>query len=111
MVRSVIVLLLLLCNLPGRPAEHWRLAHIIGFMLLITVHTSTKVFNADEKYVFYDKLNSFLNRWLYRYRLIVLSSFNGTISIGVAYHELCASPLSSGTKNINSSLLNFTRCR
>ena len=87
-----------------------RLKHTLGFMSLVAVYTPTEVCGADEKEMFYAKLDSVLNQC--PGTLIILGDFNAVTCTERAGYELCVGPHGSGTRNINSSLLlNFAKSR
>ena len=89
-----------------------RLKHIWGVMSLVAVYNPTKVCGADEKEMLYAKLDSVLDQCPRRDTLIVLGDLNAVTNTERAGHELCVSPLGSGTRNTNSSLLlNFVEFR
>ncbi|MFV0265489.1 MAG: endonuclease/exonuclease/phosphatase family protein, partial [Kluyvera sp.] len=88
-----------------------RLKHTLGFMSLIAVYAPTKLCETEEKEAFYAKLNSVLDQCPHRDTLIVLGDFNATTGTERAGYELYVGPHGSGTRNTNSSLLNFARSR
>ena len=67
---------------------------------------------ADEKEMFYAKLDSVLNQCLLQDTLIVLGDFNAVTGIERGGYELCVGPRGSVTRNTNSSLLlSFAKSR
>ena len=81
-------------------------------MSLVAVYAPTEVCRADEKEMFYAKLDSVLDQWPRRDTIIVLGDFNAVIGTERAGYELCVGPHGSGTRNTNSSLLlNFAKSR
>ena len=84
--------------------------YTLGFMFLVAVYTPTKVCGADEE-MFYAKLDSVLEQCPRGDTLIVLGDFNAVTGTERAGYELCVGPHCSGTRNTNSSLLNFAKSR
>ena len=80
-----------------------RLKHTLGFMSLVAVYAPTEVCGADEKEMFYAKLDcsgsvpppGYTQSW-------VTSMLPLKLRAG---YELCVGPHGSGTRNTNSSLL------
>ena len=89
-----------------------RLKHTWGFMYLVAVYSPTELSGADEKEIFYTKLDSVLDQCPRRDTLIVLGDFNAVTGTERAGYELCVGSHGSGTRNTNSSLfLNFAKSR
>ncbi|MEL6802745.1 MAG: reverse transcriptase domain-containing protein, partial [Bacteroidota bacterium] len=89
-----------------------RMKHTLGFISLIAVYAPTEVCKAEEKEMFYAKLNSILDQCPPRDTLVVLGDFNATTGADRAGYELCVGPHGSGTRNNNSSrLLDLARSR
>ena len=89
-----------------------RLKHTWGFTSLAAVYTATEVSRADDKEIFYAKLDSVLDQCRCRDTLIVLGYFNAATGTERAGYELCVGPHGSGTRNTNSFLLlNFAKFR
>ena len=82
-------------------------------MSLVAVYAPTEVCvcRADEKEMFYAKLDSVLDQCPRRNTLIVLSDFNAATGTERAGYELCVGPHGFGTRNTNSSLLNFAKSK
>ena len=79
-----------------------RLKHTWGFMFLVAVYAPTEVSEADEKEMFYAKLDSILDQYPpCQDTLIVLGDFNAVTGIA---RVMCWSPW-LWYQNTNSSLL------
>ena len=87
-----------------------RLKHTLGFMSLVVAYASTEMCEVDKE-MFYAKLDSALDQWPRRDTLIVLDDFNAATGTERVGYELCVGPHGSGTRNTNSSLLNFAKSR
>ena len=89
-----------------------RLKHTLGFMSILAGYAPTEVCGADEKEMFYAKLDSVLDQWPCQDTLIVLGNFNAVTGTERVSYELCIGLHGSDTKNTNSSLLlNFAKSR
>ena len=76
-----------------------RLNHTLDFMSLVAVYVPTEMCRADEKEIFYAKLN------------FSASDFNAVTGTERTGYELCVGLHGSGTRNTNSLLLNFEKFR
>ena len=79
-----------------------RLKHTLGFMSLVAVYAPTAVCVADQKEMFYPKLDC-SGSVPRRDTLIVLGDSNAATGTERAGYKLCVGPHGSGTRNTNSS--------
>ena len=66
-----------------------RLKHTLGFMSLIAVYAPTEVCGADEKKMFYAKLDFVLDQCLRRDTLIVFGDFNVVTATEIWLRVMC----------------------